>query len=64
NNYHFPFIKNCRKNDYNKLTWISLDEFVKDYKERLKDQIDFEMLKYKVLKQVYKKLTSLESDKI
>ncbi|EGK8129937.1 beta-1,4-N-acetylgalactosaminyltransferase, partial [Campylobacter lari] len=59
-----PFIKSYRKNDYNQLTWIGLDEFIRDYKEKLRDQIDFEMLKYKVLKQIYEKLTSLESDKI
>ncbi|QOR01978.1 beta-1,4-N-acetylgalactosaminyltransferase [Campylobacter sp. 2014D-0216] len=64
NNYHFPFIKSCRKNDCNQLTWIDLDEFIKDNKEKLKNQIDFEMLEYRVLKQIYKKLTSLESDKI
>ncbi|EDP6836919.1 beta-1,4-N-acetylgalactosaminyltransferase [Campylobacter lari] len=64
NNYHFPFIKSYRKNDCNQLTWIDLDKFIKDYKEKLKDQIDFEMLKYKVLNQIYEKLTSLESDKI
>ncbi|WP_442863334.1 beta-1,4-N-acetylgalactosaminyltransferase [Campylobacter sp. LMG 17559] len=64
NNYHFPFIKSSRKKYYNQLTWIGLDEFIRDYKEKLKDQIDFEMLKYKVLKQIYEKLTSLESDKI
>ncbi|EAL4710737.1 beta-1,4-N-acetylgalactosaminyltransferase, partial [Campylobacter jejuni] len=34
NNYHFPFIKSYRKNDYNQLTWIGLDEFIKDYKEK------------------------------
>ncbi|MCV3423000.1 beta-1,4-N-acetylgalactosaminyltransferase [Campylobacter lari] len=64
NTYHFPFIKSCRKNDCNQLTWIGLDEFIKDYKEKLKDQIDFEMLEYKTLRQIYEKLISLESNKI
>lgn len=64
NNYHFPFIKSCRKNDYKQLNWISLDEFIENYKEKLKDQIDFEMIEYKTLKQIYEKLTSSANDKI
>ncbi|EAH6844242.1 beta-1,4-N-acetylgalactosaminyltransferase, partial [Campylobacter jejuni] len=64
NNYHFPFIKNYRKNDYKQLNWVSLDDFIKNYKEKLKNQIDFKMLEYKTLKKVYKKLTSSTSDKI
>ncbi|EAL6767570.1 beta-1,4-N-acetylgalactosaminyltransferase, partial [Campylobacter jejuni] len=35
NNYHFPFIKNYRKNDYKQLNWVSLDDFIKNYKEKL-----------------------------
>ncbi|EAI2875707.1 beta-1,4-N-acetylgalactosaminyltransferase, partial [Campylobacter jejuni] len=41
-----------------------LDDFIKNYKEKLKNQIDFKMLEYKTLKKVYKKLTSSASDKI
>ncbi|MCW1579865.1 hypothetical protein OLS50_07460 [Campylobacter jejuni] len=36
---------------------------MKNYKEKLKNQIDFKMLEYKTLKKVYKKLTSSTSDK-
>ncbi|RQD65436.1 beta-1,4-N-acetylgalactosaminyltransferase, partial [Campylobacter hepaticus] len=53
NNYHFPFVKHRRLNDKSKFQWISLDDFIKQYKDGLKKRIDFNMLNKETILSIY-----------